>query len=103
MRRRCGSARAGRRRREYGVRGHLTAYDIKTGKQVWRAYSTGPDSELLIDPEKTTELGRPIGKDSSLRGWQGDRWQQGGGATWGWFSYDPELNLVYYGTGNPGT
>jgi alcohol dehydrogenase (cytochrome c) len=88
---------------EYGVRGHMTAYDMKTGKQVWRAYSTGPDSELLVDPEKTTEFGRPIGKDSSLRSWQGDQWQQGGGTTWGWFSYDPELNLVYYGTGNPGT
>jgi lanthanide-dependent methanol dehydrogenase len=88
---------------EFGVRGSLTAYDLKTGKQLWRAYSTGPDNEMLIDPEKTTELGKPVGKDSSLKSWQGDQWKIGGGTTWGWYSYDPEANLVYYGTGNPST
>ncbi len=88
---------------EFGVRGSLTAYDMKTGKQVWRAYSTGPDSEILVDPEKTTALGKPIGKDSSLASWEGDQWKIGGGTTWGWYSYDPELDLVYYGTGNPST
>ena len=88
---------------EFGVRGHLTAYDIKTGKQVWRAYSTGPDADMLVDADKTTQLGKPIGKDSSLSSWQGDQWKIGGGTTWGWYSYDPQLNLVYYGTGNPST
>jgi PQQ-dependent dehydrogenase (methanol/ethanol family) len=88
---------------EFGVHGHLTAYDMKTGKQVWRAYSTGPDAVMLVDPEKTTHLGKPIGKDSSLNSWEGDQWKIGGGTTWGWYSYDPELNLIYYGTGNPGT
>jgi PQQ-dependent dehydrogenase (methanol/ethanol family) len=87
---------------EFGVRGHLTAYDINTGKMVWRAYSTGPDSETLIDPEKTTHLGKPVGKDSGMNTWEGDEWKVGGGTTWGWVSYDPELDLVYYGTGNPG-
>ena len=48
---------------EFGVRAHVTAYDIKTGKQAWRAYSVGPDDEMLIDPQKTTELGKPVGKD----------------------------------------
>ncbi len=88
---------------EFGVHGHLTAYDMKTGKQVWRAYSTGPDAGMLVDPEKTTHLGKPIGKDSSLSTWQGDQWKIGGGTTWGWYAYDPQLNLIYYGTGNPGT
>jgi len=88
---------------EYGVRGYLTAYSTKDGKQAWRAYSTGPDNELLIDPEKTTQLGKPVGKDSSLVSWKGDQWKTGGGTTWGWYSYDPELNLVYYGSGNPST
>ncbi len=88
---------------EFGIRGRLTAYDIKDGKQIWRAYSTGPDSEMLVDPEKTTELGKPIGKDSSLKTWQGDQWKIGGGSTWGWYSYDPKLNLIYYGTANPST
>jgi PQQ-dependent dehydrogenase (methanol/ethanol family) len=45
----------------------------------------------------------PVGKDSSLKTWQGDQWKLGGGTTWGWYSYDPKLNLVYYGSGNPGT
>lgn len=88
---------------EYGVRGHMTAYNIADGKQVWRAYSTGPDEDMLVDPEKTTHLGKPIGKDSSLNSWEGDQWQIGGGTTWGWTTYDPELNLIYYGTGNPST
>lgn len=88
---------------EYGVRCHLTAYDIKSGKQVWRAYSMGPDNEMLIDPEKTTEHGKPVGKDSSLKTWQGDQWKTGGGCTWGWYSYDPQLNTVFYGSGNPST
>ncbi len=88
---------------EFGVRGYVTAYNIKDGSKVWRAYSTGPDSEMLLDPEKTTELGKPIGKDSSLKSWEGDQWKIGGGTTWGWYSYDPELNLIYYGSGNPST
>lgn len=88
---------------EYGARGHLTAYDLKTGHRLWRAYSTGPDAEMLIDPAHTTELGKPVGADSSLKTWEGDEWKTGGGATWGWFSYDPKLNLVYYGTANPAT
>ena len=88
---------------EYGVRGHLSAYNIADGKLAWRAYSTGPDEEMLVDPEKTTHLGKPIGKDSSLNSWEGDQWKIGGGTTWGWTTYDPELNLIYYGTANPST
>jgi lanthanide-dependent methanol dehydrogenase len=88
---------------EFGVQCHVTAYDLKTGKQAWRAFSEGPDDQLLVDPEKTTDLGKPIGKDSSLKTWQGDQWKIGGGCTWGWISYDPQLNLIYYGSGNPST
>jgi PQQ-dependent dehydrogenase (methanol/ethanol family) len=88
---------------EFGVQCSVTAYDLKDGKRVWRAYSEGPDNELLVDPEKTTDLGKPIGKDSSLKTWEGDQWKIGGGCTWGWMAYDPQLNLVYYGSGNPST
>jgi alcohol dehydrogenase (cytochrome c) len=88
---------------EFGVRCHVTAYDIDSGKKIWRAYSEGPDDEIMVDPEKTTALGKPVGKESSLKTWQGDQWKTGGGCTWGWYSYDPDLNLVYYGTGNPST
>ncbi|MHC2378142.1 PQQ-dependent dehydrogenase (methanol/ethanol family) [Bradyrhizobium liaoningense] len=88
---------------EFGVQCHLTAYDLKTGKQAWRAYSEGPDDQIKVDPVKTTALGKPVGADSSLKTWQGDQWKIGGGCTWGWISYDPALNLVYYGSGNPST
>jgi lanthanide-dependent methanol dehydrogenase len=88
---------------EFGVRGYLTAYNVKDGSLAWRGYSMGPDSDTLIDPEKTTHLGKPVGKDSGVNTWEGEQWQTGGGTTWGWYSYDPELNLVYYGSGNPST
>jgi alcohol dehydrogenase (cytochrome c) len=88
---------------EFGVRGHITAYNVADGKQVWRGYSMGPDTDTLIDPEKTTHLGKPVGKDSGINTWEGEQWKTGGGTTWGWYSYDPELNLVYYGSGNPST
>lgn len=92
---------------EWGVRGYITAYDINTGKQVWRAYSTGPDNEMLMDPQKTMTWtdGRmqPVGPNSSLKTWQGDQWKIGGGTTWGWYSFDKATNTMYYGTGNPST
>jgi lanthanide-dependent methanol dehydrogenase len=88
---------------EFGVPGRMTAYNLKDGSLAWKAYSSGPDDQILFDPEKTTSLGKPVGKDSSLKTWEGDQWKIGGGATWGWISYDPQLNLVYYGTSNPST
>ena len=90
---------------EYGVRGYLTAYDLNTGKQVWRAYNVGPDRDILFDPQKTIDgaSGQPVGADSSLKTWRGDEWKLGGGTTWGWLTHDPKLNMVYYGSGNPGT
>ncbi|QXQ08647.1 methanol/ethanol family PQQ-dependent dehydrogenase [Sphingosinicellaceae bacterium] len=87
---------------EFGVRGAMTAYNIADGKRVWRAYSSGPDSDTLIDPAKTMSMGKAVGKDSGLAGWKGDQWKLGGGTTWGWTSYDPQTNLIYYGSGNPG-
>jgi lanthanide-dependent methanol dehydrogenase len=88
---------------EFGVRCFMTGYDINTGKRLWRGYSMGPDDEILFDPEKTMSLGKPVGKDSSLKTWTGDQWKLGGGSIWGWYAWDPKLNLIYYGTGNPST
>jgi PQQ-dependent dehydrogenase (methanol/ethanol family) len=89
----------------WGVRGYISAYDLKTGRLAWRGYSTGPDEDMLMDPVRTTTWAngriQPVGKDSSLESWLGDQWKIGGGTTWGWYSYDRELNLVYYGAGNP--
>ena len=90
---------------EYGVRGFLSAFDLKTGKLAWRATNVGPDADILFDPAKTIDgaTQQLAGKDSSLKTWNQDEWKLGGGTTWGWYTYDPQLNLVYYGTGNPGT
>ncbi len=88
---------------EFGVRGSITAYNLKDGSKAWRAYSMGPDSDTLLDPDKTTHLGKPVGKDSGTATWEGEQWKIGGGTTWGWYSYDPALNLFYYGSGNPST
>jgi PQQ-dependent dehydrogenase (methanol/ethanol family) len=87
---------------EFGVRGYVKAYDLN-GKELYTAYSTGPDAEMLFDPNKTTSMLKPVGKDSSLKTWQGDQWKIGGGTTWGWYSYDADLDMFYYGNGNPST
>ena len=92
---------------EWGVRGFIAAYNLSDGKLAWKGYSVGPDDEMLIDPDRTMTWTdgamRPVGRDSSLKTWQGDQWKTGGGTTWGWYSYDKALNLMYYGTGNPST
>jgi len=87
---------------EYGVRGWIKALDIASGAVRWTAYSTGPDSEVLIGPDFKPFYDSDRGKDLGVTSWPPDAWRQGGGNVWGWISYDPELNLIYYGTGNPG-
>ena len=69
---------------EYGIRGFLDAYDAKTGERVWRFYTIPRDGE----PHNDT--------------WEDDSWKTGGAPTWITGAYDPDLNLVYWGTGNPG-
>jgi alcohol dehydrogenase (cytochrome c) len=70
---------------EYGVRGHIDAFDVETGRRVWRRYNV-------------PKPGEP-GSDS----WGNDQaWARGGGTAWVTGTYDPELDLVYWGTGNPG-
>jgi PQQ-dependent dehydrogenase (methanol/ethanol family) len=87
---------------EFGVRGWLTALDADTGKMAWRAYSTGPDKDVLIGPNFKPHYDMDRGKDLGITSWPGEGWRTGGGTVWGWISYDPELNLLYYGTANPG-
>jgi len=69
---------------EFGIRGFVAAFNASTGSEVWRTYTVpGP--------------GEP-GHES----WQGNSWEHGGGPVWLTGSYDPALNLTYWGTGNPG-
>ena len=86
---------------EYGVRGYLTAYDAMTGRLVWRGWSTGPDAEVLMDGPANPSYPSHQGRDLGVSTWVGEGWRQGGGTTSGWLSYDPALNLVYYGTDQP--
>ncbi len=87
---------------EMGVRGWVTALDEKTGAIAWRAYSTGPDKDVLIGDDFKPFYESLKGKDLGVSTWPPDHWKIGGGTVWGWISYDPELNLLYYGTSNPG-
>jgi alcohol dehydrogenase (cytochrome c) len=87
---------------EYGVRGWILALDANSGKSVWKAYSTGPDKDVLIGANFKPFYDGDKGQDLGVKTWPPQAWEQGGGTVWGWISYDPDLNLVYYGTGNPG-
>jgi len=87
---------------EFGIRGWLTALDAKTGKLAWRAYHTGPDKDVLIGSRFKPFYSHDKGKDLGVSTWPGDAWKIGGGGVWGWISYDPDLDLIYYGTANPG-
>ncbi|HYD73464.1 MAG TPA: methanol/ethanol family PQQ-dependent dehydrogenase [Candidatus Binatia bacterium] len=87
---------------EFGVRGWLAALDTATGQVVWRAYSTGPDRDVLIGENFRPYYAMDRGRDLGMTTWPPEAWRIGGGAPWGWISYDPDLNLIYYGTGNPG-
>jgi PQQ-dependent dehydrogenase (methanol/ethanol family) len=85
---------------EFGVRGWVKALDAKTGKVIWTGYSVGPDADLLVKPG-TFRSFQQRGNQLSLNSWPKETWKLGGAPVWGWLSYDPELDLVYYGTGNP--
>ncbi len=87
---------------ELGVRGWLTALDAASGKQLWRAYSTGPDKEVLIGAAFKPFYPQDRAKDLGIATWPPEAWKIGGGTVWGWISYDPQLDLIYYGTSNPG-
>lgn len=85
---------------EFGVRGWLAALDAASGRELWRAWSTGPDSEVRIGPDFTPHYAADRGADLGVKSWIGQAWQTGGGAVDGWLSYDAQANLVYHGTGS---
>jgi PQQ-dependent dehydrogenase (methanol/ethanol family) len=87
---------------EMGVWGWLAALDADTGKELWRAYSTGTDAEVRIGPEFKPFYDWMKGKDLGISTWPAGMHRQGAGSVWAWVSYDPQLNLIYYGTSNPG-
>lgn len=86
---------------ELGVRGHVTAYNVRTGEQAWRYYATGPDAEVGLADDFNSANPHYGQKGLGTATWEGDAWKIGGGTNWGWYAYDPSLNLIYYGSGNP--
>ncbi len=87
---------------ELGVRGWVMALDLNTGRELWKAYNTGPDADVKIGAGFTPHYAKDRGTDLGSTTWGGELWKQGGSTSWGWFTYDPELNLFFYGTANPG-
>ncbi len=84
---------------EFGIYGWVKALDLASGRTVWTARNIGPDAAMLVHPgdfKPAYDSGSELGAHS----WANDSWQTGGAPVWGWMSYDPELNLFYYGTGN---
>jgi len=86
---------------EMGVRGKLSALDAGSGKVVWTAYSTGPDKDVLIGDGFKAPYADGNEPDLGVTTWPENAWKTGGGAVWGWVTYDPELDLIFYGTSNP--
>jgi len=89
---------------EFAARGRVGAFNLKDGSLAWVCQSTGSDKDVCLTSE--TNKAHPeygtAGKDLGIKTYPGDSYKIGGGAAWGWYSYDPELKLIYYGTGNPG-
>jgi len=87
---------------EMGVRGWILALDVRDGHELWRAFNSGPDKDVKIGADFKPFYAKDRGTDLGTRSWTADQWKLGGATVWGWVSYDPELNLIYYGTSNPG-
>jgi lanthanide-dependent methanol dehydrogenase len=88
---------------ELGVRGWVQALNVNTGAPVWKAYNTGPDVDVKIGANFKAFYAKDRGANLGSTTWGGTLWQQGGSTAWAWMTYDPALNLVYYGTANPGS
>ena len=87
---------------EFGVRGWLIALDAGTGEISWKAYSTGPDSDVLIGASFNPFYDSDKGPDLGVKSWPPEQWKIGGSTVWGFISYDAETDLLFHGTANPG-
>jgi PQQ-dependent dehydrogenase (methanol/ethanol family) len=87
---------------EFGVRGWIAAVYARSGEIAWRAYNTGPDADCKIGDSFKPFYEMDRGKDLGVSTWPPGQWKLGGSNVWGFISYDPELDLLYHGTGNPG-
>jgi PQQ-dependent dehydrogenase (methanol/ethanol family) len=86
---------------EFGIYGWIKGLDLGSGKVVWTAHNMGPDADMLIRAG-TFKAPYDTGADLGAHTWQNDSWRNGGAPVWGSISYDPQLDLIYYGSGNAG-
>ncbi|HEU4856123.1 MAG TPA: PQQ-dependent dehydrogenase, methanol/ethanol family [Rhodanobacteraceae bacterium] len=90
---------------ELAARGSIAAYSIATGKEVWKCWNNGSAKDVCM----TANTNKAVPKHGTLKTYRGTdeypkgEYLRGGSTMWGWVSYDPKLNLFYYGTSNPGT
>ncbi|TLY57196.1 MAG: hypothetical protein E6K52_14925 [Gammaproteobacteria bacterium] len=85
---------------EFGIYGWVKALNLKDGQILWTAHNIGPDAGMLVHAD-TFKPPYDSGADLGARSWANDSWKVGGAPVWGWMAFDPELDLIYYGTGNP--
>ena len=85
---------------EFGIYGWVKALNVRTGEVVWQAHNMGPDSLMRVNPQTFRPRYVERAPDLGVSSWHGDTWRSGGVPVWGWLTYDPELDLLYYGTGN---
>ncbi|HEX8784385.1 MAG TPA: PQQ-dependent dehydrogenase, methanol/ethanol family, partial [Steroidobacteraceae bacterium] len=85
---------------EFGIYGWVKGLELGSGRTLWSARNLGPDEEMRVRADTFRPPYDP-GVNLGAQSWGNDSWRTGGAPVWGWMSYDPELDLIYYGTGNP--
>ena len=85
---------------EFGIYGWVKGLELGSGHTLWSARNLGPDEEMRVRADTFRPPYDP-GANLGTQSWGNDSWRTGGAPVWGWMSYDPELDLVFYGTGNP--
>lgn len=88
---------------EMAVRGWVQALDLANGAVLWKAYTTGPDKDMLIDGSYNPYYAKERGTDLGATSWEGDQWARGGSSVWNQITYDPATDLLFYGSSQPGT
>ena len=85
---------------EFGIYGWVKGLELGSGHTLWSARNLGPDEEMRVRADTFRPPYDP-GANLGTQSWGNESWRTGGAPVWGWMSYDPELDLVFYGTGNP--
>ncbi|MCY7398539.1 MAG: PQQ-dependent dehydrogenase, methanol/ethanol family [Sphingomonas bacterium] len=87
---------------EFGVRGFTVGLNVSNGSLAWKAFNTGPDADVLIKGAFRPFYPKDQGTNLGVTSWPTDQWKIGGGTTWMGLTYDPQLDLLFFGTSNPG-